>query len=109
MILTLVSTMMDGEVTVDITRLHMINNNAAAPIDNIRPLEKNSSSYFVQLFTYNGLVFGGIYLGDLASKITLETQAVSILFADGFDWLKIIARHNSDSRKHFGSQSRWAK
>jgi hypothetical protein len=106
MILTLISTMMDGEVTVDITRLHMINNNTAAPVDNIRPLEKNSSSYFaVQLFTYNGLVFGGIYLGDLASKITLETQAVSILFADGFDWPKIIARHNSDSRKHFGSQS----
>jgi hypothetical protein len=86
MILTLVSTMMDGEVTVDITRLHMINNNTAAPVDNIWRLEKNSSSYFVQLFTYNGLVFGGIYLGNLASKITLETQAVSILFADGFDW-----------------------
>jgi hypothetical protein len=96
---------MDGEVTVDITRLHMINNNTAAPVHNIRPSEKNSSSYFVQLFTYNGLVFGGIYLGDLlASKITLETQAVSILFADGFDWPKIIAHHNSDSRKHFGSQ-----
>ena len=80
MILTLVSTMMDGEVTVDITRLHMINNNTAAPVDNIRPLEKNSSSYFVQRFTYNGLVFGGIYLGDLASKITRETQAVSIYY-----------------------------
>ena len=47
----------------------------------------------------------GVYLGDLASKITRETQALSILFADGFDWPKIIARHNSDSRKHFGSQS----
>jgi hypothetical protein len=47
----------------------------------------------------------GVYLGDLARKITRETQALSILFADGFDWPKIIARHNSDSRKHFGSQS----
>ena len=105
MISTLFSTMMnDGNMNIS-TNAHMINNNSIASVYNIRPLEKNSSSYFVQLFTYNGLVFGGIYLGDLASKITRETQAVSILFADGFDWPKIIARHNSDSRKHFGSQS----
>jgi hypothetical protein len=92
---------MDGESMDNITRLHMINNNTAAPVDNIRPLEKNSSSYIV----HNDLVFGGIYLDYLASKITLETQAICILFADGLDWPKIIARHNSDGRKHFGSQS----
>jgi hypothetical protein len=51
------------------------------------------------------LCLGGFYLGDLASKITLETQAIYILFADGFNWPKIIAPHNSDGRKHFGSQS----
>jgi hypothetical protein len=83
MILTLISTMMDSKSMDNITRLHMINNNTASPVDNIRPLEKNSLIYFV----HNGLVFGGIYLylGNLASKrITLETQAICKLFADEF-------------------------
>jgi hypothetical protein len=47
MILTLISTMMmDGEVMVGITRLHMINNSTAAPVDLISAIGKE----FVELF-----------------------------------------------------------
>jgi hypothetical protein len=34
---------------------------------------EEETKLFCPTFTYNGLVFGGIYPGDLASKITLET------------------------------------
>jgi hypothetical protein len=51
-----------------------------------------------------GLCLQCILLGDLARKITLKVHVIYLVFADGFNWPKIIARHNCDNTKHFGSQ-----
>ena len=57
MISTLFSTMMNGGNMNISTNARMINNNSIASVDNIWPLNKNSSSYFVLQGPFNGLVF----------------------------------------------------
>jgi hypothetical protein len=51
-----------------------------------------------------GLCLQCILLGDLARKISRKVHVIYLVFVDRFNWPKIIARHNSNSTKHFGSQ-----